>query len=179
MQYLEKLDLAILDGIFQPMADWWRNRTGKSNFWIARMLWGVIITIVGWVAIFYLQMESSVMVMFVIMSAGMIGVLANYNKDEKFYEHIRVESYFNWRRQFMPWGALRLFVTITLVAVSIYSITVWSNTPATDSPIIPLSVLYGGAALIIGTLYFSACTPKPPRPLKAGNRLAAEALGTH
>lgn len=177
MRFLEKLDLAILDGLFQKIADWWLNRTGKSNFWIARMLWWMLIVNIGMLIIIVGELSFKLLIPFVVVSIGGFFVLSNYELEEKLYDGLNAR-FLNWRRQFMPWGVIRLVMSCIMMTVEVLFLV--SILLSTKKPLFPLQLLpYIGEILpllFVSILYFSACTPKPRSPLKAGNRLATEAL---
>lgn len=162
MNLLIKLDLAILDGFFQPIADWWMNLTGKTNFWISRLLWWIVIVAGTWETLFRMHREDglskapSYIVMCVIMGLVSLYFIHLDTNEEALFRNTENARFLNFRRG-PEWGLLRV-MTIVL-----------SSYLASDNIIYFgwISDLWGtivGAVTYPIALYFGACTPKPRLP---------------
>lgn len=185
MQFLEKLDLAILDGFFQKIADWVNDRWGKSCFWLAKLcswLFLVVATIgqlwayIYGSAVFGDDQKWMSLAVLAVLGFGQLYRIREMEKLDQNEWSLRELRAYNPQRQFIPWGFSRIFFLFVMGSALIVVLI-----------IIPAKTLYDGwelfhmvgtiaAALsFTGSFYFVACTPKPPSPLRAGNKLAAQA----
>lgn len=151
----QAIDAFIIDRIFQPVADWWMSRTGKSNFWLARMFWWVYISVCGWRVI--IDKDVRTLIFWLILSAvGLVMIRSFERMDTK--DNFKVSTVLSPLRGSMLLMLIRLVSILMLVLPPIIR---WTN-------------LQG--VLFLTLMYFSACTPKPRQPLKAGNKRAAQAF---
>ncbi len=163
---LEKLDLLILDNVFQTIADWWMDQTGKNNFWLARDT--ITLSAVLFFVFVGFNLSSLNIVCGILVLPIFYKLVKSCEKAEK-----QSESFgkcMNPLRNFAPHGIERtVFVLLFILNTSFWVMRCLEfgfGPPMRDIP----SLL--GFALYICGMYFAACTPKPPSRLKAGNKLA-------
>ncbi|OGG50951.1 hypothetical protein A2763_02875 [Candidatus Kaiserbacteria bacterium RIFCSPHIGHO2_01_FULL_54_36] len=174
---LGKLDDWLIDNVFQPTSDWWRNRTGKSNFWVAKMFAWLGLIIASWNVIANIRIDyvvaAYVVVSGIAFCAFMFRLITIMDKDaEDIEQELEATRTANPVRLLLVdertrslWNAL-LWVCMTYVVheTRFYSPFFWS------------AVFW--VLAYIPVLYFMSCTPKPRSPLKAGNELAAQAINS-
>lgn len=165
MKFLEKLDLWILDQIFQKIADYVYDRWGKSCFWLAIMSCWLIL--IFWGIETGMRRSIALSILFVIFSLMQIfGNMPRWQQLEKNPMALSARRVLNPERIFWPLGLARIFLVLIIVLSKRGEIVALYKG---DLAILPN---WATDLFFLSTIYFSACTPKPPKPLKAGNELA-------
>ena len=168
MNLLQKLDLAILDGLFQKIADWVNNRWGKSCFWLARVNYWIVI--IAWAAeiAFYREKLSIHSVFFVLFSIGALWRIGEWEKMEKNPLESAAQRVLNPER-ISPFSRLIRLFNVFFLPFNIE----WFVDFFAQGDVKALLIATNQFAFFCA-FYFAACTPKPPSPLKVGNELAVQ-----
>ena len=152
LQILQKIDDFLFDHIFQKFADWFQIETGKSCFFLARILcWGLIVFETAKLVFTY---TSTRVVILPIEIFLLLSVITMYQKMEKI--SYRNPNTMNPGRIDMTNFAVRLSFIIVFLYLLIEHL-VWGSLDKS------LMLLFG---CLIMYLYFISCTPKPPSLFK-------------
>jgi len=163
MGLMEKLDLAILDGFFQKVADWVNDRWGKTHIWLTIIsTWCVMIL---WCIEAAMKQSIGASILLALFSFLQITVTLPYKKKQEERMELRANRVMNPERLFWPLGLFRIIMGI---------VSAWGA--LTSLLILPVRIVDIVSAIesasFVAMFYFAACSSKPPNPLKAGNRLA-------
>lgn len=184
MGFVEKIDLAILDGFYQRVADWMQHTYGKSCFWLARIFCWLVLgaTAVLILRVFFFgstMYENSLILPLlapVFLTFSFMVRIKKLEDEERSETNLRALRVMNPRRLFFPYGLARMFILGSVSVLIMFGL--FKGTPTV--PGWPLGMEIGLCILFIISFvsaeYFSACTPKPQSPVKAGNEIAARAV---
>lgn len=170
MQFFEHIDTFILDHLFQPVANWWQSLTGKNNFWLAKMcLWGYLLGL-AWSVITTRDVLNLVVTSVVgtIVSLSLLRAITHFERQERKADSGSPESKFNSYRLFFPYGIIRLILSCGGAVITAIVGIRW----ATNTYIPGYFELITTLMSSILAIWFVACTPLRPPPLRAGNRFA-------
>ncbi len=189
MMFFEKLDLAILDGIYQPIADWVANTFGKSCFWLAKVMTWIFLIMASIAAAHVFTYGSAligsgltskiyVFVLLCILGSIQLMRIRILEKQDGSWEENIATRVMNTQRMFNPYGLTRLIlIALVIISAILGALYIPPNYPAQSLIWSVVNNLLFSTSFI-STYYFAACTPKPPSPLKAGNRLAVKPMST-
>jgi hypothetical protein len=168
----ERVDLFLLDRVFQPAADWVYDRFDRSCFWLAKICYWLVI--MAWAAeLFYKQWWGSTSsALFALFSFAALLTIRGLEKEEENPLARAARRVLNHQRLYHPHGVSRLIMLSIMIALL-------------GPRILGMIQLDGGEFMgfisdwsFVAALYFGACTPKPRRPLKVGNLAAAATVAT-
>ena len=181
MGFFEKIDLAILDGFYQKIADNVQERWGYSCFRLAIWCDWVFLILTTYIylsgIVFFGWTWAGSLGLLLIAIAKLYSIRIN-QKDEKKWEELAIEGLMNDNRISIESIAMRLALAIGTILVAIIfpgGCLVYNSSWNVFVMSLVGTTVVGAAA---SEAYFSACTPKPPSPLKAGNELAAAVVST-
>ena len=160
-----------LVSVFQKASDWLRDRTDRTCFFYARMcIW---LSLIAKTAEFIGEEHKTGWDYFWIVAFGilfiiLLQVIEGLDRRMERYQGKVMSPY----RPFFPWGFFRIMM-LGFVFIEVLLMWVVLSLPDTDWR----DVWQAVASLIdqigfFGYAGFLSCTPKPPRPLKAGNEIA-------
>ena len=116
MKFFEKLDLAILDGVFQPVANWWNDKTPWSHFLLGRILaWGALVSYSAF-AVFMEKLSDPVGLFFI--GVSMLLIVGTSQKLEE-REHSILRFGVNPLRYNRMWKILRQLALMLMVLIAI------------------------------------------------------------
>jgi len=171
MKFLIDPDLALLDQVFQRIADWTTQEWGKSCFWLSNLcMWLMLICALGDLYFFVKDIKGTIG--YVILSVVALGAIRFGEKKDAEKEKMIQSRVMNSRRN-------KLYYRFVRIAMLSFAISNWIS-----FALVELGWEQRGSNLwralyfsfLVMSFYFDSCTPKPPNPLKASNRLAAQAL---
>ncbi len=180
MSLLEKLDLAILDHLFQPIADKVSERWGKSCFWLAQKCEWVVLIALSYMCISnYLNDSNWILWGALLLTLGLRSLfdILRYEKMDESWQERQAARVMNPERLFIPYGKVRMLLFFVFLAIGGGLLVLIVLLTEGNKIVVSCVGVLGVPALTLALLspdYFSACTPKPPSMLKAGNKLAAE-----
>jgi hypothetical protein len=167
MELLGRVDNFLIDQIFQKIADLVHDRTGKSNFWLAGLCcWlSIIFWMLSGLSIYYFTPDRRWYPNLFLAFWGLFPLLNFRKKDEKWQNHgnrvansDRITLWFV-RYSFLVFSVVGFFVTPIRFLLENEIDRVWTYFAIFSNCI---------------SLYFAACTPRPPKLLRAGNPLAVQ-----
>lgn len=161
MSLLEKFDSWLVDDVFQNWSDWLMDRFGKTNFFGALVcVWVAQMTLTAEIIVrFYQGSIDIIAILFVFFFFHLMKIIQVEEKN--FRDDIGTKRTMSPYRPFSPYGLVRLCV-VFLMCVFVINILFFAHELITDLYI--LNLLQLGA--LPGYMYFLACTPKPPQPLR-------------
>lgn len=171
---LRSLDSWLIDQIFQKIADWVDSRIGRTCFWLAKMCaWAVVIFWAASLTFFdgYLSVHGAI---FTVWSVGALAQISQWERKEKNRLSLTAERVLNPDRMSLSYLLVRIATTlIILVLLPLAPIMLLESKAGLPPAKILLDVLQ--ILSFWGSIYFSVCTPKPPKILREGNPLATHA----
>ena len=172
MQRLFAADLAILDYVFQPFSDWWRDLTGKSNFWWVRICCWLALAALTWACIMWNGVSHfsvrliPALLLLILIGAPLFRTINMLEKNQS-----RLEEKWELARTLNPLrfqlASLRLRGWMCIVGLVLMSIV--AKTTEGGPLFIRLSITM---LIIVIAIYFLSCTPKPRAPYRQQLRTA-------
>lgn len=169
MNLFKKCDDWFFDKIFEPSGHWCQTHFGKNCFFLAKMMYAASILTI-FVSIFTNGRVDSISEMneriienvyLILISICALRMIKDANSQEQIV--MAFEGKMNSRR--LHWHFRVTFIVVLLAVVVFF----WKG---------GLSEWIALAANIffLCGIYYTSCTPLPPNRLRAGNKLAAEAI---
>lgn len=160
---LAKIDLWILDNIFQKVADFWTDRTGTSCFRLAVVVAMLFVGSAAWESAASILIKPGIqwfdLIIFPVLSYMIWKILMVRANLEGIMSEGKA---MNPEREFYFAGVVRLFVLSFFPSDMARMVRVF-----TTSPIDWIGVIAGLSDIsFVCFFYFIACTPKPPSRLK-------------
>lgn len=179
MNSLEEIDRWIIDVIFQKVAEWLAAKTGKSNFWFARLcFWGTAITSGLLCLIEYerlLSFYNFLSIIFLVISISMLARLKDCEELEETDLSELWEHTANPYREFWRYGMMRIALLTLLpwqLLCCFLRIACASYYPTDEWVIAEDVVACGYFITFLCGSYLAACNSKPRSRLRPRNTLA-------
>ncbi len=161
MSLFRTIDDYLIDKVFQPAADWWTDRTGKSNFWLAKVsFWGALVCF----SAMFVFISGQSWLMFLLFTLFGFWVLFQIHEMEQLDRN--AQSGKTLAANSMRIDPSHFFIRNAIFVMMIVGFLLR----------IPMMLLLGfewkyalhllDDVFWLGLLYFPACTPKPPRPVR-------------
>lgn len=168
----ERLDLYILDHIFQPACDWWHNLTGKNNFWVARACIVVIFACRTLECALLLVRGTPMSFVLPLLVFNTVALVLIFTPALHIFEQrvLQNKKTLNPARIFVPMGIFRMAISIFEVSLFLGGTIELATNAYLLGRKLPvlyiLSTVQEMCANIawVTCLYFIACTMKPRKP---------------
>jgi hypothetical protein len=166
MSFYRSIDDFLIDEVFQKVSDWWMDRTGKSNFWLAKMsFWGGLVT---WSALAVSRTEQSWDTLALFLICGFWFLL----KIREMEQHdMAARSGKLAAANAMRIDPIYLFLRCLILTVTVISLPLKIASSKYD---LHFWLLALDQLVWLCLMYFPACTPRPPRPVRVQEPVAAE-----